>query len=297
MRTGGISPKQVARALGVSEASVKRWADRGLLPATRTPGGHRRLPLSGVLEFLRQSAHPLVRPEVLGLPAASGKGGVTLERARADVQSALEAGDEERLRTRIFDLFLARHSVSEIGDRLIAPAFHELGCRWQHGALEIFQERRAGEICARVLLELRRALPPPPAAGPRALGGTLEGDPYFLPSLLVETCLRQQGWHADALGVGLPGTTLAAAVRQVRPRLLWVSVSTLATIPDFFRQFDDLYETATGMGAAVVVGGRALTEEVRLRLRYSAHCDGLGHLVEFTRSLHPAAPPPGAESR
>ena len=28
--------------LGVSEASVKRWADSGLLPMEKTAGGHRR---------------------------------------------------------------------------------------------------------------------------------------------------------------------------------------------------------------------------------------------------------------
>jgi hypothetical protein len=43
------------------------------------------------------------------------------------------------------------------------------------------------------------------------------------------------------------------------------------------------------MGIAVVVGGRALTEEVRAQMPYTAFGDGLTHLVEFARSLQPAA--------
>ena len=33
-----LSPKQVALALGVSEASLKRWCDKGFLDSTRTAG-------------------------------------------------------------------------------------------------------------------------------------------------------------------------------------------------------------------------------------------------------------------
>src|SRR5215204_4117142 len=42
--TGGrrLTSKEAARVLGVSEASVKRWADSGLLPMEKTAGGHRR---------------------------------------------------------------------------------------------------------------------------------------------------------------------------------------------------------------------------------------------------------------
>ncbi|MBV9958343.1 MAG: helix-turn-helix domain-containing protein, partial [Acidobacteria bacterium] len=37
-----LTSSEAARLLGVSEASVKRWADSGLLPALKTAGGHRR---------------------------------------------------------------------------------------------------------------------------------------------------------------------------------------------------------------------------------------------------------------
>ena len=69
-----LTPKQVARAIGVSEASLKRWCDKGLIEMVRTVGGHRRLPLSSVLQFLRSSGHQLVRPEILGLPPTTGTG-------------------------------------------------------------------------------------------------------------------------------------------------------------------------------------------------------------------------------
>ena len=43
----------VSRALGVNEATLRQWADRGRLPVYRTPGGHRR--------FLREDVEAMMR--------------------------------------------------------------------------------------------------------------------------------------------------------------------------------------------------------------------------------------------
>jgi MerR family transcriptional regulator, light-induced transcriptional regulator len=159
--TKPLTPRQVARALGVSEASLKRWCDRGIIPSVRTAGGHRRLELSAVLQYLRESGRPLVAPEVLGLPSAVGKGRQAMAMVAREASEALAAGDDERLRGLIFSLFVSGHSVAEIGDQVIARAFTDLGDRWQHGTLAVYEERRGCEIVLRLLHDLWRALPPP----------------------------------------------------------------------------------------------------------------------------------------
>ena len=74
------------------------------MPSVRTAGGHRRLPISGVLQFLRQRKYRLVRPEILGLPATTTSAAINLEQARQRVKAALEVGDEVVLRRTIFDI-------------------------------------------------------------------------------------------------------------------------------------------------------------------------------------------------
>ncbi len=56
----------VSRALGINEATLRQWADRGRLPVYRTPGGHRR--------FLREDVEALVRERSNGAAAASANG-------------------------------------------------------------------------------------------------------------------------------------------------------------------------------------------------------------------------------
>lgn len=284
-----VTPKQVAQAIGVSESSVKRWSDQGLIPTERTAGGHRRLPVRGVLQFLRSSGHSLVRPEILSLPPTALGREATLEQTQDELMAALDEGDEERFRAAGFNLFLAGYPAVEICDQVVAPAFHRLGDRWQHGEIEIYQERRGSEICLKLLHELRMSLPSPSPDAPLAIGGTLAGDWYALPTTMAELVLREAGWCAQSYGVGHPVETLCIALRDRKPRLFWLSVSWFASENDFVARFQKIYDTAAECGTAVAVGGRALTESIRRRITYSAFCDNMGHLVAFASALAPAS--------
>ncbi len=283
-----VTPKQVAQAIGVSEASLKRWCDRGILPSTRTAGGHRRIPVAGVVQWLRDSGHPLVRPELLGLPSNTGAPEASIERSVELFREALEAGDEQRGRQVIFNLYLARHSLVDICDKVMAEAFHALGHQWQHGQIEVYQERRGCEICMQILHELRGVQSPLAVDAPHAIGGTLEYDPYTLPNAMVEIVLREAGWRAESHGTCNPAATIAAAVRERCPRLLWLSFSTYSTEQALVADYQAVWQAAAELGIPVVVGGRALTAEIRQQMNYSAHCDTLRHLVAFVRTLEHA---------
>lgn len=284
-----LTPKQVARAIGVSEASLKRWCDKGLISAVRTAGGHRRLPLNGVIHFLRQSGQPLVRPEVLGLPPTTGTGETVQVSAVRKLRAALEAGDEDQVRRLIFNLYLANHSVCDILDRVIAPSIHAIGDAWAHGTIEIYQERRGVEMLLRTLYQLRQSVPSVSADAPYAFGGTPEGDPYSLSTMSIEVVLREAGWRAESFGTNHPIATLCAAIRERRPRLVWLSVSWVPSIEGFLAAYPALYDAAAACGAALIVGGRALTEDVRRQMQYSAYGDNFRHLASFAATL---APPP-----
>lgn len=285
-----LTPKQVAKAIGVSESSLKRWCDKGVIPIVRTAGGHRRLPLSGVLAFLQRSGHELADPSVLGLPSSVGRGERTLDRAAEQLVQGLIAGHENVCRQVLFDLFIAGRSLSAIGDDVISPAFERIGDLWDCGDVEVYQERRSCEICLHVLSELRTAVLAPDEHAPLAMGGTPEGDFYQLPTALIELVLRQGGWRAVSLGSSLPAATLSAAIRTHRPRLFWLSASHVADEAALVACVHSVYESAAEVGTALAVGGRSLTESLRKRLVYATHCDTLRQLEAFAATLHRPLP-------
>src|ERR671913_90085 len=85
-----LTSKEAARVLGVSEASVKRWADSGLLPMEKTAGGHRRFRPEDVAAARRR------------VPAAGGGGGAAAPRkeGRAPPARDPDAGTRPRPRGR-----------------------------------------------------------------------------------------------------------------------------------------------------------------------------------------------------
>ena len=280
-----ISPKLVARAIGVSESSVKRWCDRGLLQMVRTAGGHRRMKLDAVIEFIRQTGQTLVEPELLGLPSCGSSLERTLERALPILVSALAAGEERIARQLVLEMYLGGQGVQRICDEMLTKCLHQIGSMWEHSQLEIYQERRACEILLRILHEVRKLLPPLSPDAPFALGGTVSGDPYQLPTIMVELCLREAGWRAESFGTNLPLATMAAAVQQSSPRLCWLSVSYLADLEAFLRDFKEFAQITREQGTVLLIGGQALTQEVRRELDYAAYCDSFRHVVQLAESL------------
>ena len=87
-----FSPKQVANALGVSESSVKRWVDSGKLPAAKTVGGHRKVTLPSVAQFIRETGHEVARPDLLGMVAAPRQ--ASLESVQDELYQGLIRGQE-----------------------------------------------------------------------------------------------------------------------------------------------------------------------------------------------------------
>ena len=221
-------------------------------------------------------------PEVLGLPATSGKSIRMTDRSRDQLRPALLRGDEEAARQTVVDLWLSGQRLSEICDRVIAAVFIEIGEQWSCREAEPYQERRACEMVIRILHELRRGLL---TGQPEkiAIGGTAEGDPYVIATTMVELVLRENGWNSTSLGSSIPLASLAQAIREVRPRLFWLSVSSIVDQQRFLREFSLLNVAAEEVGAAIVVGGVALTAEIRQQLRYAAYCDTLQQLEEFSR--------------
>lgn len=285
-----LSPRQVAKSIGASESSVKRWCDRGLVPFIRTGGGHRRIPLAGVLEFVRREKMSIIAPQSIGLPENVGKSVASLEQAAKTLKTFLIDGDEEAARVLIWDLHIAGHPIAEICDEVVAKTFEQIGEGWCDGSVEIYQERRSCEIAKMVLSELRQATYAPSDSSPLAMGATASEDPYGLPTKMVELVLRQNGWNATSLGTQVPIESLCQAIATDRPRLFWLSVSYIKDHDAFVTGFNQLNNVA-GEQTAIIVGGRALTDDIRHRLNYAVYCDRLEHLARFAGTLYQAPPP------
>jgi len=125
-----LTSKELAKAIGASESSMRRWTNSGVIRTARTVGGHRRIAISEAIRFVRESGATVVRPELLGLPdlpAAAGDGtpgGPPLEVRLFD---ALSAGDAGTVRGCVSALLLGGMNVASICDGALQRAMLRIG--------------------------------------------------------------------------------------------------------------------------------------------------------------------------
>ncbi len=282
-----LTTRELAEAIGVSESSIKRWADDGAILASRTAGGHRRIALPEAVRFVREARLPLVRPEVLGLPdlaALSGRPPSEDEATR--FFDCLRDGRAAETRGLLQALYLRGTGVPAIVDIVVAEAMHRIGELWRDAPDGIWLEHRATELCAQALGLLRGLLPAP--SGPPAVGGGAPGDPYLLAPLAAAVALAAEGFEAANLGPDLPLSSLERAVREMRPALAYVSVSAPRDVAAFGEEVASLARAVAPLGTSVVVGGRAL-ESSALPAEPNLHAGRtIGELVAFARGLRVA---------
>ena len=281
-----LKTRQVADALGVSVSSIKRWVDSGALAASRTMGKHRLVPLSSALQFARRERLPIDGLLALTDPTDSTR---IDERLCDRLLDRLKAGDERSATGLILGAYQASSGAVELADQLIRPAMERIGQGWFLGQWEIYEEHQATSLILSALAGINSTrIQGTSGPQPLALGASPAGDPYVLPRLLAEIVVREAGWDVHNLGGDLPLRSLASATRQYRPRLIFLSASRIDDRTQFINDYAYFYEAASQVNAAVILGGRALDQELRSRLVYASFGDRLAHLSEFaTRMLPP----------
>jgi methanogenic corrinoid protein MtbC1 len=220
--------------------------------------------------------------------AAAEKPSAELETTAAALFDALVRGDGAEVGALIRRTYRSGVPIETLADRIIAPVMARVGHDWETARIDVWQEHRGTQMCAAALFDLKAELEARAERNrPVAVGGAPEGDPYLLATLLAQLVLLDAGWEAINLGPHTPLPSLVQAVRELRPRLLWLSVSYLGHPAEFLGAYRDLYRTAEPQGVAVAVGGQALAAPIRAAIPYTTYGDGLSHLAAFARTLHP----------
>src|SRR5918994_1138158 len=183
-----LTSRETARLLGVSEASVKRWADGGLLPSEKTAGGHRRF-----------------RPVVVAMFGALLDG---------------SAGKASALLT---DAHASGRGLAALFDEVLCPSMRRVGDLWHEGELTVAQEHVATRAALSALQALGGALAAAEPSAPLAVCCGAEEDFHELPVNCSELVLREGGWAVLNLGANTPFYALAEAVARRGPRLVAVA--------------------------------------------------------------------------
>ncbi|MGC8640376.1 MAG: excisionase family DNA-binding protein [Isosphaeraceae bacterium] len=290
-----LKTQTVADALGLGVSTVKRWVDSGAISAVRTQGRHRLIPRSEAIRLARElNRDPSEIVRLAALPSFDV--GALDDPIRDRLTLLLSRGEVREARQLLKSIYASGCGAARLGDELLRPVMNRIGHEWMVGGLDVYEEHQASQIVISALSELIGQAGEGASSAPMlALGGTAEGDPYLISSLLAELVLLEAGWAVRNLSANLPFRSLTQATIRHRPQLVFLSVNHLANPDQFLREYMSYYETASRLRAAVIVGGNALVPEIRTRLVYTAFGDRMIHLAEFARQLASSARATGPE--
>jgi MerR family transcriptional regulator, light-induced transcriptional regulator len=273
MRKTILSTVDVARLFNVTETTVKRWADVGSLRCHKTPGGHRKFPMRNVIEFAERNKFEPTG--VLALPEKDAMC-ATIEMAilNRDFPVLVDAFVGKALSPDPTDLhvflsYLYEHRIAlwEIHDLILHAGMTEIGARWERGEIGIHQEHRATNETFDAMTKLQSEIFIKPANGQSVVLACLGEELHDLGLRSAANMFEAEGWATHYIGARTPADQVIAAVADLRPSLLALSMTYQK---DPHQSLADLQRVSTevhAMGIPTVVGGSGVvagTDELRL---------------------------------
>lgn len=134
---------------------------------------------------------------------------------------ALEQLDKTRLESALSGAAVAL-SAPELRETVIVPLLHTIGDRWHEGSLRIVHEHFASAVVRAFTSTIGKS--PGSVAAPTVVVTTPAGQRHELGALLAAAAAEEHGWNVFYLGPDLPAEEIAAAARQLQPRVIALSL-------------------------------------------------------------------------
>jgi excisionase family DNA binding protein len=277
-----LTTKEVARLLQVSEATVKRWADDGLLHSSKTAGGHRRFSTQSIASLRRERGIGTAAP----LPRPPKKGRALTPSSSVRFTELLLGGEEKEAAAFLIHAYMEGHSLVALFDKTITEAMHEVGELWFRGTITVADEHLATRLVISALQGLRDIVVPAGPTGMKAICCGIDGDLHELPVHLAEIILETEGWETRNLGPNTPLFSLREMVTQQRPQLVCISARSIADLDRATSEYAQLRKVTARLGASVVIGGEGFRDPtIRQRFPCDLYAENFAGLAKFVKSL------------
>jgi MerR family transcriptional regulator, light-induced transcriptional regulator len=265
---------ELSRRTGVGIDTLRAWERRyGLLRPERSPGGF-RLYGRGDQERVR-AMKDLIDSGVSAAEASRLAASEEVPTGRSPVgddgdlaarlTAALSRFDEVDANA-ILDDAIARFSVDAVAGRVLLPALHEIGSRWESGDVSVAEEHFATALLRGRMLALGRNWGA--GQGPLALLACPPGEQHDLGLIAFGLMMRERGWRIAFLGTDTPIETISDATSKLAPDVVVLAAVTPEPFQAVAGQIRDL--AADGR---VLIGGEGASDELAKQLEVLALAD------------------------
>ena len=253
--------RDAAEMLGVHYQTAYAWVRQGVLPARKTGRGYEVSEGDVSALAARRASGTAPRPNIR----------VRDWVAQADRLHAAVMNGDETLARHLFARLARGVPLTDLCERIVAPALRQVGDDWASGAVSIASEHRASAICERLIAARTHQ----PQGRPRGIAvvTTPPGERHALPALMATACLREDRWLVHHLAADLPVTEVTGLVEETGASLVVLSAATTEGVQRAGEEADEITRSAAGLR---VLAGRPgdslglLRQQARATLARSA---------------------------
>lgn len=263
-----LSTKEVASILGVTESSIKRWADSELIQCVKTPGGHRKFTLDDVNIFAKTNNYLIsgsIKKE-------------TEKREEKLLVSLIGKKDFETIREHFYLLIISGNSgeifnfmilmnlngidLTEFFDSVLQPALSRLGYEWETNLISVAEEHAASSAIFSALSRIPSSVLKKPKTEKSVVLAVIEGDYHEIPVKCISILLEIEGWNVRYLGANTPFFSLDSAIKKFKPEAVLIS-STIRfqSYSDIFEKLISLKTYMKSYGGKLIVGGKGIIQK------------------------------------
>ncbi len=257
-----LSTNEVASLLNVTETTIKRWAESGRIPCSKTLGGHRKFKLNDIIIFAEKNSFPITgiippalsqqQMENLEFALYTKNYGKISEIFKNEALQGDRAGIEKLL------TYLYKNQVPFITtiDEVLHPALVRIGELWQDGTIEVNQEHRSSAAVKEALIRFGAILHHKSSNGLETLCACTEGELHDIGIITISYALEIEGWKVINLGIDTPFDSLKSYIKKNKPKLVCLS----ATAPEvkrntFIKEMNEVSKLVHQYRGIVICGG------------------------------------------
>jgi len=297
MQKAILSTADVARLFNVTETTVKRWADEGMLKCHKTPGGHRKFDVKYVVEFAERNNIEPAGTLSLGPTDVLGKA-TEMALLSRDYPTLAQIFTEKALTPDDADLYvylsyLYEHKMHlwEIYDHVVRPGMAEIGNRWMAGLIDVSEEHQASGETLQALAKLQAEILVKPPVGLQAVFACIGEEQHEIGLRCASYLFQSEGWSIQYLGARTPPDAIEKRIRKWQPAATCISISQNSAGNDLEGVLSHLGSVTRQHGSMLIAGGAGVSGDLLQR----GVCDAvvfstrellglMAHLVEIRRN-------------
>jgi excisionase family DNA binding protein len=250
-----LKTKDLAKILGVSEATIKNWSREGLLKFHKTIGGHRRFPIEEIVKFIKDN-------KIIDLAGFSNADVNTLtyiifedyeELSKELLNYMLNKSQKEV--ENLLKIILFSFGVIKAFDLIVSKSLSELGLLSEKGEISVDQEHIASSKIIESIINLKNLFEAKKKKKIKLVITSLEGDIHEIPLRIIDFILTYEGYNVIYVGANTPYADIIKTIEREKPNFLIISAVYIIDKRKFEKSIEILDKSCKEINCILFIGG------------------------------------------